>query len=119
MKQDYATIDRLALTQMIARSQPDNVDREEGFALVNVLGPDAFAREHIPWSINIPRGQEDEFEKRFAKGKEIVVYCASSDCEASPEVARELGRRGFTAVYDYEGGLKDWKAGGHPAIPAQ
>ncbi len=30
---------------------------------------------HIPGSINIPQGNEDEFERRFAKDKEIIVYC--------------------------------------------
>ena len=117
--ESYTSIDRLALTKMIARSKPDNLDRKEGFALVNVLGPEAFAKEHIPWSINIPRGKEDEFEARFEKQKEIVVYCASPECQASPSVARALAERGFTAVRDYEGGLKDWKAGGQPAVPAR
>jgi rhodanese-related sulfurtransferase len=34
-------------------------------------------------------------------------------------VARELARRGFTAVRDYEGGIQDWKAGGQPTVPAR
>jgi hypothetical protein len=59
MKEDYTTIDRLALTKMIARAKPDHLDPHEGFALVNVLKPAAFAKEHIPWSINIPQGNED------------------------------------------------------------
>ncbi len=117
--ESYTKIDRLTLTKMIARAKPDNLDREEGYALVNVLDPEAFAKEHIPWSINIPQGKEDDFEKRFAKKKEIVVYCASSECDASPRVARKLAERGFTEVRDYEGGLQDWKAGGQPAVPAR
>jgi rhodanese-related sulfurtransferase len=117
--ESYTTVDRLTLTKMIAQAKPDNLDRKEGFALVNVLGPESFAKEHIPWSINIPQGKEDDFEKRFAKGKEIVVYCASSECDASSGAARELAQRGFTAVRDYGGGLQDWKAGRQPAVPAR
>ncbi|MGQ0593864.1 MAG: rhodanese-like domain-containing protein [Gammaproteobacteria bacterium] len=35
---------------------------------------------HIPGSINMPHDTEHLFERRFAKDKEIIVYCASPDC---------------------------------------
>ena len=85
----------------------NNEDRHRGFALVNVLGEGAFAMAHIPGSINIPHGNEDVFERRFAKDKEIIVYCPSPDCPASDKVAAVLVTRGFRRVYDYAGGLSD------------
>jgi rhodanese-related sulfurtransferase len=39
---------------------------------------------------------------------EIVVYCASFECQLSPEAAQKLVDAGYTKVYDFEGGLKDW-----------
>ena len=69
---------------------------------------------HIPGSINIPHGNEDVFERRFAKDKEIIVYCGSPDCPASDNVAAALVTRGFRRVYDYAGGLSDWQQGGYP-----
>lgn len=111
---DFDTITREDLAQRMSRQKPDNQARLGGYALVNVLKPEAFAKERLPGSINIPQGREQDFEARFDKDKEIIVYCASFDCQASPSVARELAQRGFTAVQDYEGGIEDWKADGKP-----
>jgi rhodanese-related sulfurtransferase len=106
------TIDGHAIEQRLTGEPPNNHDRHHGYALVNVLPPSAFEAEHIPNSINIPRGREAELEARFDKDKEIILYCASEECDASPAVARDLVRRGFTAVRDYEAGLRDWKERG-------
>lgn len=113
-EQNYSTITRQDLEQRLRTETPDNQDAERGYTLVNVLKAEAFQREHIPGSINIPQGDESIFVDRFSKDKEIIVYCASTDCHASDSVAEELGKRGFTRVYDYAAGLRDWKQGGHP-----
>lgn len=106
----YQTVSAESLAQRIRQDKPDNDDRKNGYALVNVLGREAFEKEHIPGSINIPKGREDEFEKRFSKDKEIIVYCASSDCDASPAVAEKLADMGFTRVRDFDAGMAGWKA---------
>lgn len=111
--QQFSTIDRHDLEQRIATHSLNNQDRHRGFALVNVLGEGAFEMARIPGSINIPHGNEDIFERRFAKDKEIIVYCASPDCHASDNVAAALVTRGFRRVYDYAGGLSDWQQGGY------
>jgi rhodanese-related sulfurtransferase len=95
-KQQFSPIDRDDLEQRIAAHSLNNESR--GFALVNVLGEGAFAMAHILRSINIPHGNEDVFERRFAKDKEIIVYCASPDCPASDNVAGALVTRGFRRV---------------------
>jgi len=110
----YQVIDRQALEQRMQKEEPDNEDRRAGYALVNVLGREEFEKEHIRHSINIPKDEIDEFEQRFDKDKEIIVYCASLDCPASPQTADELVERGFDKVYDYERGLSDWKHAGDP-----
>ena len=115
----YVKITHETLRLRLEIEKPDNEDRYQGFALVNVLSPEAFEKEHIPGSINIPKGNEDEFEARFAKDKEIVVYCASMDCDASTRVARELVERGFTSVYAYEAGMRRWKEAGNDSEGAE
>lgn len=110
------TIDRQQLEHMLSDETPDNDDRSDGYALVNVLGKDSFREEHIPNSINIPVGQLDEFEQRFAKSKPIVVYCASPECDASPKAAKALVDRGFVNVFDYANGLSDWKEAGNGVV---
>ena len=91
-----------------------NEANHEDFVLINVLGPDAFNEKHIRTSVNIPQEREDfpEMVKTVAgnKDRKVVVYCASHDCPASPKAAEKLENAGFTNVYDYEGGTKDWFA---------
>jgi hydroxyacylglutathione hydrolase len=113
MNRSYSTINCDELKQKLNANPPDNNNRQQGYALVNVLGQDAFEAEHIPGSINIPVGHEALFEERFAKDKEIIVYCASPSCTASPSVAKALTEHGFNRVLDYEGGMSDWKEAGN------
>lgn len=108
----FAKISRDRLAEKLDQTSPNNEDRSEGFALVNVLGHDQFERERIPGSANIPQGQEDAFEQHFDKTKEIIVYCASPQCDASEKAARELASRGFEHVLDYEAGMSDWRDAG-------
>lgn len=106
------TITREQLSQKLQQEPPTNDDRSAGYALVNVLDHETFLDEHIPGSINIPKGQEKEFEQRFDKSKEIIVYCGSLQCPASTNVAEALAKRGFSNIVEYEGGMSDWKGGG-------
>ncbi|WP_148253709.1 rhodanese-like domain-containing protein [Aidingimonas lacisalsi] len=89
-----------------------NETEHEDFVLLNVLPRDAFNKEHIRTSVNVPAGDPDFAEKVEAlaghKDRKIVVYCANFDCDASPKAAKKLEEAGFSHVYDYEGGTKDW-----------
>ena len=96
------------------------LEKGEDFALVDVLNADSFNKAHIKGSINIPvhTETEAEFLDNVAaqipdKNKKIIVYCASFECQASPEAARKLEAAGYTNVLDYEGGLKDWSDAGY------
>lgn len=91
---------------------------QKDFLLINVLDPEAFGREHALASKNVPLSRDD-FEAtvmRMAgtKDRPVVVYCASTDCDASAKAAKRLDAAGFKNVYDFEGGLKAWKADGQP-----
>lgn len=101
------------LENRLAEEKPDNEDRWQGYALVNVLDHASYVEKHIPGSVNIPKGEEEQFEERYDKGKEIFLYCASADCAASSEVADRLSKAGFTNVYCFEGGMKDWLDAGN------
>lgn len=89
-----------------------NETEHEDFVLINVLPREAFNKEHIRTSINIPVADEN-FEQKVeavagSKDRKLIVYCASFDCDASPKAAKKLDEAGFTQVYDYEGGTRDW-----------
>lgn len=89
----------------------------DDFMLIDVLSPMSYQRAHLPGATNIDV-HEDGFVDRVAteipdKTTEVVVYCASFDCGASPQAAKKLSEVGYENVYDYEGGLQDWAKQGH------
>jgi rhodanese-related sulfurtransferase len=114
MTERYTTLTRGQLETTLNAGPPENDKRDEGYALVSVLGSEQFQQEHIPGSINIPGEELDEFEKHFDTEKKIVVYCASPECPASKQAAEALTERGFQHVYEYEGGMSDWRGAGNP-----
>lgn len=93
------------------------IDDHEDFVLINVLAEEYFDQEHIPGSVNISVKQEDFVDKVKArlpdKSKKVVVYCASFECQASTAAAKKLADDGYQDVYDYEGGIKEWKEAGY------
>lgn len=89
-----------------------NEQQHEDFVLINVLPQKEFNKRHIRTSINIPV-DEDGFVDRVesvvgSRDRKVVVYCANTDCNASPTAARALDEAGFENVYDYAGGTEDW-----------
>jgi rhodanese-related sulfurtransferase len=85
---------------------------DRDFVLINVLPRGAFNERHIRTSINIPVDDSRFTQKVEAvagsKDRDVVVYCGSFECNASPKAAQKLERAGFTHVYDFEGGTRDW-----------
>ena len=118
MTQDIKTISADQLRKKLNVEPPNNDDPKEGYALINVLPGESFREDHIPDSINIPKTQLSDFEKRFDKSKEIILYCASYDCPASSDVSRALQDNGFNNVVDFEGGMEEWKEEGYDSETA-
>lgn len=95
----------------------DKLDSDDDFILVDVLGSESYQRAHLPGAINIDVHEDDFLEKAEEqlpdKDQEIIVYCGSFSCGASPKAAGKLTDAGYKNVIDYEGGLKDWAEQGH------
>jgi len=91
-----------------------NETNKEDFVLINVLPREAFNKDHIRTSINIPVEEENftELVDKVAgnKDKKVVVYCANFNCDASTKAAKKLEKADFTNVFEYEGGTEDWHA---------
>ncbi len=90
------------------------MEEKDDFVLIDVLGEDHFEEGHIPDAVNIPLDQLGaEALNRFDKDQDLVVYCASESCQASPKAAEKLEELGFSNVTDFEAGIKGWEEGGH------
>jgi rhodanese-related sulfurtransferase len=98
------TIDRKELKQKL--------DRGDDFKLVMVLGAWAFEAKHIPGSINVFAAESAR--EQLGLDDDIVIYCSSASCPASPYAFRVLTHAGYRHVRRYVGGLEDWEAAGLP-----
>lgn len=99
----------------INREKLENkLENQCGYTLIEVLGEEEYEEGHLPGAINIPLADiGKEVKDELDTEREIIVYCADEGCGASPAAAEKLDKLGFTNVYDYEGGKKDWVEAGN------
>lgn len=93
------------------------IQRNEPLQIVNVLDPQYYNLGFIKGSRRIPLDKLDARIGELDKSKEVVTYCAGSECNASKIAAELLAKQGFR-VTAYEGGIKEWKAAGLPTEDA-
>ncbi len=86
----------------------------EPVQLVDVRTPEEFTGGHVKGAVNMDvRG--NDFATQIAtldKTKPVVVYCLSGGRSAG--AAEQLLAAGFTQVYNYGGGMLEWRAAGKP-----
>jgi len=91
------------------------IDNGDSFHLVEVLMPKEYNRLHIKGAVNIPlKTIAKTARDYFDKNEEIVLYCADEDCAASTKAAEKLETFGYTRVFEYPGGKKEWYEAGLP-----
>ncbi len=85
------------------------VQQHDDLVILDVLSAKSFDKAHIQGAINIPLGELEQRAGELAKDAKIVTYCANYVCQASSKAAEKLQKLGFEDVYDYKGGLHEWK----------
>lgn len=97
------------IASITAEQLLDKINKKENFKLVDVLLPSSYKKWHIPSALNI---QIDEIDKKapelLNKDDEIIVYCASYECQSSTRVAKKLLESGYKNILNYEGGKREW-----------
>ncbi|AOU98850.1 hypothetical protein BI364_13565 [Acidihalobacter yilgarnensis] len=91
------------------------VNNTQDFVLIDTLPRSAFEEGHLPSAINIV---SDEILTRAPREvpdreKRIVVYCASAVCQRAGLAAERLESLGYTNVFHYVEGKRDWADNGH------
>lgn len=100
-------MDVIDATELKAR-----LDRAEPFKLVMFMDAAAYARLHIPGSI-----QCDDAKKAmtmFDRDEPIVGYCSSDACAHSRRACATLFEHGYTRVAHFDGGIWAWQEAGLP-----
>ncbi|WP_420234510.1 rhodanese-like domain-containing protein [Pseudomonas sp. ABY48] len=87
-----------------ASQQAGNID----FVLVDVRGPLAYERGHVPGAINLPtRTLTTQALAAHAKTTLFVVYCAGPHCNGANKAAVRLATLGYP-VKEMIGGVMGW-----------
>lgn len=70
-------------------------EAQPGFVLLDVRGPNAFARGHVPGALNLPRREMTEARMAAWPASTLfVVYCAGPHCNGADKAAAALAAMG-------------------------
>ena len=89
------------------------INRENAVVL-DVREADEFAQGHLPDAINLPAGKLGERLAEIEKYKDrpVIVCCAAG--MRSNRACRDLGKHGFSKLYNLDGGVDAWVGAGYP-----
>ena len=90
-------------------------DAREAFELIDVREPFEYEIARIDGSKLIPLGEIAERADELQREQTIVIHCHSGG--RSAEAVRLLEQRGFTNVYNLEGGIDAWSDQIDPGVP--
>jgi molybdopterin/thiamine biosynthesis adenylyltransferase/rhodanese-related sulfurtransferase len=91
------------------------MDAQEPLQLIDVREPFEFEIARINGAKLIPLGQLPERLEELQCERQMVVHCHSGG--RSAEAVRLLRQRGFTNVYNLEGGIDAWSDQIDPTVP--
>ncbi|MFQ5423088.1 MAG: rhodanese-like domain-containing protein [Phycisphaerae bacterium] len=71
-----------------------------------------YQRGHIPGALHVDYERMEPGALPADKKAPLVFYCAGGGCPVSGMAARKAVEFGYTNVWVYEGGIKEWRAAG-------
>lgn len=100
------TVSREQLQQKLASQAPP--------AVIEALPERYYRQKHLPGALHMPHDQVEQLAGSLLPDKQaqVVVYCASAQCQNSHIAAHRLTALGYTNVSVYAGGKKDWEDAG-------
>jgi rhodanese-related sulfurtransferase len=84
--------------------------------VVDALGGDYYAKQHLPGAVALAPGQVDAMASTVLPDRDaaIVTYCTGPSCPNSGQVADRLTALGYANVRKYREGIEDWAGAGLP-----
>ncbi|WP_280481455.1 rhodanese-like domain-containing protein [Nocardia cyriacigeorgica] len=107
------------MTELITREQLAGEIEAGAVTVIDALGGDYYAKQHLPGAIALLAADVDADAARLLPDKHaaIVTYCSNAACPNSQQVAGKLEKLGYTNVRKYRDGIEDWTAAGLPVEP--
>ena len=86
----------------------------DGAAVVDIRGADAFARGHITNAKNIPQDELAAKRDTLNKQKPLVAVCDTGI--TTNRAVASLRKAGFESVFGLKGGMNGWTQAGLPVV---
>lgn len=99
--------------KIVSPEEMKELSQLEDVQLVDVRTPEEYTEGHIEGFQNIDffaDSFQDDIEK-LDKSKPVIIYCKSG--RRSGECSKLMEEKGFTKIYDLEGGIEKWKYKGY------
>lgn len=108
------------MTALITRDELKAAIDEGTVTVVDALGGEYYAKQHLPGAIALVLADVDAQAPTVLPDRDaaIVAYCSNPACPNSGQVADRLTALGYTNVRKYREGIEDWTAAGHPTETA-
>jgi membrane protein DedA with SNARE-associated domain/rhodanese-related sulfurtransferase len=93
----------------------DQLSRDPAPVVVDVRSPTALALElrRVPGALHIPVQEVERHLGRFARDREIILYCTCPNEASAAQAAKLLMNNGFSRVRPLQGGLAAWIDAGY------
>ncbi len=104
------------MTALITRDELQAAIDTGTVTVVDALGGDYYAKQHLPGAIALVREDVDKLAPTLLPDRDaaIVTYCSNPACPNSGQVADRLTTLGYTNVRKYREGIEDWTDAGLP-----
>jgi len=95
------------------------LSKDKTVQLIDVRTPGEIAQGYIKGSIPMDYSSPDFYKKlgTLDKTKPVALYCAVGG--RSGKTAQKLQEMGFKKIYDFTGGMNEWKAKQKPIVKPQ
>src|SRR5881296_1123462 len=107
--------DEGAIPEMSVHELKRKTDTREAFELIDVREPFEYEIARIDGAKLIPLGEIADRTDELQREQPIVVHCHSG--KRSAQAVRLLQQRGFSNVYNLEGGIDAWSDQIDPTVP--
>jgi len=98
------------MTALITRDELAAAIDAGAVTVVDALGGDYYAKQHLPGAVALAPGEVDARASVVLPDRDavIVTYCSNEGCANSGQVADRLTALGYTNVRKYREGIQDW-----------
>ena len=104
-----------SIPEISVRELKRKIDTREAFELVDVREPFEYEMARIDGAKLIPLGEIERRSDELQRDRPILIHCHSG--KRSAHAVRLLQARGFTNVYNVEGGIDAWSHEIDPDVP--